>query len=183
MTLLLRLIGCLGACLCTAGLTQAQTNYSNSEVAKVPCGYTTHTYKFPAGLKTYECCSPSDPQVIAPAPAKKDLKGPVTEFFGSGAMATTSKMLSTCTDLSTLSAAEKLKRFTTVYKGTCNSFAVYEHIVCSCSNSCKDVTFNCECPGVPFGELPDVSQPDSLGSKPELIGTVVTPCGRLSTCE
>ncbi len=182
MTILLRLIICLGVCMCIASLSLAQTNYDNNETAAAPCSYTTHTYKYPVGIKTYECCSSSDPKVIAPVSAKNDSINPVTEFFGSGAMATTSKMLSTCTDLSTLTPLEKLRRSTIVFLGTCNRFAIYEHIVCSCSNSCGDVKFSCNCPGVPFGELPDASQQDSLGSKPELIGTIVTPCNDLSSC-
>ncbi len=169
--------------LCSVNVAQAETKEYKVEVQQVPCGYLTKVYKYPTGLKTYQCCSPNDPEVIAPKTTENKPGIAVTRFVGSSAIAIANSELSICTDLSTLSPLEKIKNAFSVYRGACNRFSIYEHVVCSCSNSCGDAnTFSCNCPGLPPGQLPVIKPQDSLGSQTELLGETVTPCNSESIC-
>lgn len=173
-----------GLILCASGIVQAQAPGYPGKAQLVPCSKTTYIYKYPAGFRTYECCTPSDPQVVTSDTVdKKQAAGPVTRYLSEGAIASADRPATTCTDLSTLTLTERARRSASVFLGTCNRFSVYEHEICSCENSCADVnTFLCSCPGVPAGELPEIKPQDSLGSQPELIAESCTPCGRLSSC-
>ena len=170
--------------LSATGTLRAQPTGYPGNLQLAPGKQTTLTYKYPVGLKTYECCTPSDPLVLAPETAKKPGAGPVMRFSGEGVIASANRIVTTCTDLSSLTPIEKIRRATTVFLGTCNQFSFYEHVICACENSCADVNaFSCNCPGLPAGQLPEIKPQDSLGSQPELIAETCTPCGPLSSCQ
>jgi hypothetical protein len=165
--------------LCVTGTVQAQTADYPGKEQLVPGTKTTLTYKYPFELKTYECCTPSDPQVLAPDTVDKNPgTSPITRFSGKGAVASANRMVSTCTDLSTLTPIEKFRRATSVFEGTCNQFSIWEHVMCTCENFCNDPnSFSCNCPGLPAGQLPEIKPQDSIGSQPELIAETFTSCG------
>lgn len=144
--------------------------------AQVPTR-TTRFYSFPVELKVWECCTPADPVVALDEVGRQPVKRTVTKLETKGVAVFPTRARSTCTDLSTLTPAEKLERVTRGFLGTCYRAASYEHVVCGCENLCSDPSFSCNCPGLPPGEVPDTSRrQDSLRSQPELILEICEEC-------
>jgi hypothetical protein len=84
-----------------------------------------------------------------------------------------------CVDLSTLTPIERVRRFSTKSLGSCTRFTVYEHFACTCETFCNDGnSIYCTCPG----GVPELTQQDSLRSRPEFVGTTCTPCNTASVC-
>ncbi len=69
---------------------------------------------------------------------------------------------------------------------SCNTFAIFEHSICTCQTTCMDAAWSCTCPGVPSGTLPQSASQDfpqdSIRSRPELLSEACIPCNSQSIC-
>ena len=154
-----------------------------------PCCRFTNYYLWPSGPIYYQCCAAppelvADPLSSGSSPAASEVPrlppGKVTineknpRVLGRG-------VESTCVNLSELTPFERFVRSVRAL-GTCVDFVAYDHFPCSCETKCNDVTWLCDCPGVPPGQLPEIGPQDSLGSRPEFLGTICLPCNQQSTC-
>ena len=157
-------------------------------VLLAPCCKFTNYYLFPSGPVYLQCCAPlsepvaalplSGPSAAAQEAPGESLQSTVT-INKENARVLARGVEPTCVRLSELTPLERLVRS---LRAVCVSFVTYDHSPCSCETRCNDPAWLCDCPGVPPGELPETPPQDSLGSQPEFLGTICTPCNTQSTC-
>ena len=147
------------------------------------------TYKWPTAPRHFECCARLEPLTTTLAPrgdATPEGDAPpetIVRFLADERMRLQSAPQASCVDLMTLTPVERALRRIQARFGNCTTFVVYDHFPCSCENFCNNANlFVCNCPGVPFGQLPEIGPQDSLGSQPELVSEMLTPCSSKSTC-
>lgn len=186
MTTPVRCVAAVAVFLSVAAHARAQ---QTPEAPLAPNCRTTLVYNWPTGPRHYECCARSElPEVLAPTdePATSGADGPpesIVRFLADEKMRLDAARQTSCVDLMELTPLERALRQVQATFGSCTRFVVYDHFPCSCENSCGNVNlFVCDCPGVPFGELPETKPQDSLGSQPQLVSEILTPCSKLSTC-
>jgi hypothetical protein len=162
--------------------TLASTPFSASAA---PCCRFTNFYLFPSGPKFYQCCSGAPDlvfQQLVSTPSAADpeaLRSKVT-LNEKSTYIVRKGLEGSCVNLSELTPFEKFVR--TQANLHCVDVAIYDHFPCSCETRCSDVTWRCDCPGVPLGELPEIKPQDSQRSRPEFVGTICIPCNQQSTC-
>lgn len=170
----------------SATVLAQESQKGNDDEALICASRTTNFYLFPSAPKTYECCNAAEPVVVAGAAGAAGAPDPqsvVTPNAGS-ARVVASAPPANCVDVATLTPIERAIRASTV--ASCVRFVVYDHFPCQCFTGCAPGqcgVWTCDCPNVAPGELPEIKPQDSLGSQPELIGSICTPCSRLSTCQ
>lgn len=167
---------------------------SQSVGAKVPCAKQIKTYLYPTAPKYYQCCVPlpelevekkfddnssakdQEPRQME-SNTRISVKGRNPHVLARG-------FEQSCVNLSDLTPLEALLRSKQPTLQDCGAnFVVYDHFMCECQNACTDSTWQCNCPGVAPGELPEIKPQDSLRSQVELLGTISIPCNIHSTCE
>lgn len=157
----------------------------------VCCKFTNY-YLFPSGPNFYQCCAaPPEFVVATPLTSGSSAAGQEAQRVNLPSTVTVNEKNTrvlkrgvepSCVNLSELTPLERLLRSTRVNLGGCVEFVTYDHFPCTCETRCNDPDWLCDCPGVPPGQLPEIKPQDSLGSQPEFLGTVCTPCNTQSTC-
>lgn len=156
--------------------------------AFVPGFKWTNLYLFPSAPKYYECCAEQRAPEIASALGGDGTRGEpsrsVVKPNPKSARIVKTAPAPNCVDLSILSPLDRLLRLAQAELARCVRFVTYDHFPCQCETSCNpsNIDWQCDCPNVPPGQLPEIKPQDSLGSQPEFLGTICTPCNSASVC-
>lgn len=138
-----------------------------------------NSYSVPGTAEVYICCSPDSmpDQVNAIFANNEPVTSKQINSQPNSNMAVLNSTESSCVSKDSLTAIEVAKLSAS---SACNSFITHEQIECECQSQCVTPCFDisCNCPGVPAGELPVVSETqDSTGSQAIFLGKVTTSCG------
>lgn len=161
-------------------------------ISAAPCCKFTNYYLFPSGPNFYQCCAAppelvvANPLVSSPTASDQEALESSPRIYVTinekSARILRRGVEPSCVNLSELTPLQRFLRSSRVSLGNCVDFVTYDHFPCSCETQCNDADWLCDCPGIAPGQLPEIKPQDSLGSQPEFLGTVCTPCNTQSTC-